>query len=88
MIRPCSNEGYGDGARSTTPLKLKYGRNEMSKITNGAKGVTGRREGGDPENEMDNFYVCKSCDQSVDMRDLGQVFHHEEAGHEPIDMDG
>lgn len=59
----------------------------MSKITNTAKGITGHREGGDPENELDHFYTCKACGQSVDMRDLGQVFHHEDNGHEPIDMD-
>jgi hypothetical protein len=60
----------------------------MSKITNDGKGIIGHREGGDPENEMDNFYTCAACGQSVDMRDLGQVFHHEEPDHEPIDLDG
>jgi hypothetical protein len=35
----------------------------------------------------DNFYVCPQCGQAVDMRDLGQVFHHEEPGHKPIDSD-
>ena len=59
----------------------------MSKITNSGKGITGERKGGDPENEMDNFYKCPACGQSVDMRDLGQVFHHEDDGHEPIDLD-
>lgn len=59
----------------------------MSKITNSAKGIKGNRQGGDPENEFDNFYKCKACGQSVDMRDLGQVFHHEDKGHEPIDLE-
>lgn len=59
----------------------------MSKITNGAKGIIGTIEGPEPENEADHFYVCKACGQAVDMRDLGQVFHHEDAGHEPIDFD-
>ncbi len=59
----------------------------MSKVNNDLKGVTGHRVGGDPENEMDNFYECKACGQSVDMRELSQVFHHEDPGHEPIDMD-
>lgn len=36
------------------------------------------------ENELDHFYTCKACGQSVDMRNLGQVFHHEEAGHKPL----
>ena len=60
----------------------------MSKITNSAKGIIGKREGGDPENEIDNFYTCKACGQSVDMRDLGQVFHHEDKDHKPISLDG
>ena len=60
----------------------------MSKINNDGKGIIGHREGGDPEDERDNFYICKACNQAVDMRDLGQVFHHEGRGHEPIDLDG
>ena len=58
----------------------------MSKITNDYKGIIGSREGGDPENEEDNFYTCNECGQAVDKRDLGQVFHHEDKGHEPIDL--
>ena len=59
----------------------------MSKINNLGKGIIGHREGGDPKNELDNFYTCKACGQAVDMRDLGQVCHHEDPGHEPIDID-
>ena len=33
----------------------------MSKINNKGKGIVGQREGGDPENELDNFYTCKAC---------------------------
>ena len=32
--------------------------------------------------EADNFFACVECGKMVDMRDLAQVFHHEEAGHE------
>lgn len=59
----------------------------MSELDNPGKGIIGQRVGGDPENELDNFYTCRACGQSVDMRDLGQVFHHEEKGHEPVDFD-
>lgn len=59
----------------------------MNKINNDAKGIIGHRVGGDPENEADNFYTCKACGQAVGMRDLGQVFHHEEDGHQPITSD-
>jgi hypothetical protein len=44
----------------------------------------GQREGGDPDDELAHFYLCKACHQPVDMRDLGAVFHHEERGHEPL----
>lgn len=46
-----------------------------------------RREGGEPANEAEHFYVCKACGQAVDKRKLGDVFHHEEAGHKPIPAD-
>jgi hypothetical protein len=36
------------------------------------------------ENEADHFYVCTKCGQAVDMRDLGQVMHHEQAEHERL----
>lgn len=49
--------------------------------------IIGHREGGDPVNEAEHFYVCAACGQAVDMRDLGAVFHHEDAGHKPIPPD-
>lgn len=36
------------------------------------------------EVELDHFYTCKSCKQWVDMRNLGEVFHHEEINHKPL----
>jgi tRNA(Ile2) C34 agmatinyltransferase TiaS len=59
----------------------------MSKITNAGKGYTGKRSGGKAESEGDHFFKCRACGQPFDMRDLGQVFHHEEEGHEPIDLE-
>jgi len=58
----------------------------MSKIINNAAGIIGIREGGEPENESDHFYICAECGQAVDKRDLGQVFHHEGKGHEQHDI--
>jgi hypothetical protein len=43
-----------------------------------------RRVGGEPEHEVEHFYVCAACGQAVDMRRLGDVFHHEDDGHLPI----
>lgn len=37
--------------------------------------------------EHEHFYTCAACGQLVDKRDLGQVFHHEEIGHEPLQLD-
>lgn len=42
------------------------------------------RVGGDPANEVEHFYICLACGQAVDKRDLGEVFHHEMPGHEPL----
>jgi hypothetical protein len=42
----------------------------------------------EPESESVHFYICKACHQAVDKRRLGDVFHHEKAGHEPIPPDG
>ena len=49
--------------------------------------IIGKRLGGDPEDEREHFYVCPSCGQAVDMRDLGQVFHHEAPDHEPLPVE-
>lgn len=35
----------------------------------------------DVEDEAEHFYVCAECGSAVDMRRLGDVFHHEEPGH-------
>ena len=59
----------------------------MSKIIKVGKGVTSVRKGGNPETELEHFYTCNSCGQAFDMRDLGQVCHHEEPGHKPLDLD-
>ena len=45
------------------------------------------RLAGEPEDELIHFYVCKACGQAVDKRNLGDVFYHEEPGHEPLPSD-
>ena len=40
-----------------------------------------KRTGGEPEDEAEHYYVCDECGQAVDMRDIAQVLHHEDAGH-------
>jgi len=62
------------------------------KTNNLGTGITGIRidqESGKPieVEEHEHFYVCRACGQSVDMRDFGQIFHHEEDGHEPLRLD-
>lgn len=56
----------------------------MTRRTNNpATGIKGTPER-EPENEADHFFICPECGQAVDMRDLGEVFHHEEPGHKPL----
>lgn len=57
---------------------------EIVEIDNLGKGFSGKRVDKEIVNELDHFYTCPDCGQSVDMRDLGQVFHHEEKGHSPL----
>lgn len=48
----------------------------------------GVRIGGPPVvTEADHFYTCEVCKQAVDMRQLGQVFHHEQPEHQPLPLD-
>lgn len=37
--------------------------------------------------EHEHFYVCAACGQAVDIRNLGQVLHHEGGEHEPLKLD-
>jgi len=53
------------------------------RTNNTATGIIGTAQV-EPSDEADHFYVCVSCGQAVDKRDLGQVFHHENNGHEPL----
>ncbi|MFU0503677.1 hypothetical protein [Pseudaminobacter sp. NGMCC 1.201702] len=39
------------------------------------------------EDESEYFYQCPTCGQTVDRRDLRQVFYHDEDGHEPLEME-
>lgn len=49
--------------------------------------ILGTRLGGEPKSEVEHFFTCKACGQAVDMRDLGQVFHHEEDNHKPLELE-
>ncbi len=60
----------------------------FKRTDNWATGVTATLT---PEQELlpdeAHFYTCADCGQAVDMRDLGDVFHHEEPGHDRIPND-
>jgi hypothetical protein len=58
----------------------------MRKESDEFKGIVGRRVGKQPENETDHFYICPQCGQAVDMRELWQVFHHEDPDHQRHDV--
>lgn len=34
--------------------------------------------------EAEHFLTCKACGQPMDLRNLGDVLHHEEPGHAPL----
>ncbi len=34
--------------------------------------------------EEDHYITCQACGQAIDCRRLGDVFHHEEPGHERL----
>lgn len=59
----------------------------MNKVDNWAKGIIGKRIDKEVADEAEHFITCAACGQAIDMRDLGQVFHHEEPGHEPLTTD-
>ena len=51
---------------------------------NPVTGIFGARVGEKPTDESSHFYRCLHCGQSVDMRDFGEVFHHEDEIHQPL----
>lgn len=54
-------------------------------MTSDRMNILGQRVGGEPATEVEHFYTCEACGQVVDMRNLGEVFHHEEPGHKPLE---
>lgn len=44
----------------------------------------GERADAPDDDELQHFFLCSACQQPVDMRDLGVVFHHEIDGHRPL----
>lgn len=44
----------------------------------------GVRVGGEPAREAEHFMICPECGQAFDMRNLAEVFHHEQPDHQPL----
>jgi hypothetical protein len=40
----------------------------------------------EPEDQTIHYFTCKACGQAVDKRKVGDLFHHEEPGHDPIPL--
>jgi hypothetical protein len=59
----------------------------MTKLSDLGPPIQGRRYAGDPGDERDNFYICPTCGQAVDARDLRQLTYHEQPEHEPLELD-
>lgn len=51
------------------------------------KDAIGYYDGPVPADEIEHFHICPACGQPVDRRDLGQVFHHEDKGHQPLPVE-
>jgi len=46
--------------------------------------IIGKRLGKPVVDESEHFMNCGACGQAFDMRDLSQVFYHEEPDHKPL----
>lgn len=42
---------------------------------------------GDSTDELHHFVLCPECAQAIDLRDLDQVLHHGDPGHDWIPLD-
>ncbi|MER8413931.1 hypothetical protein [Mesorhizobium sp. M1342] len=56
----------------------------MTRLNDLGPPIPGKPHGGEPADELDNFYTCPTCGQLVDMRDLRQVIWHERPKHKPL----
>ena len=52
----------------------------LALLSNLPRGV---RRNSEDDSDLSHFYECEACGQAVDVRDLADVFHHEDAGHTP-----
>ncbi|PBB65928.1 hypothetical protein CK228_24640 [Mesorhizobium sp. WSM4312] len=57
----------------------------MTKLSDLGPLIPGKRHGRKTAREVDHFYSCPYCGQSVDQRNLRQVLWHAQAWHEPLD---
>lgn len=57
------------------------------KTDNPATGIKGVRTDKIVTDEAEHFCICEECGQAFDMRELGEVFHHSEPGHDPLSLD-
>lgn len=51
---------------------------------NPAAGIRGRSLDVEPIDELEHYGICPECGQAFDMRELAEVFHHEEEGHQRL----
>lgn len=55
------------------------------RTNNPATGIKGRALGRKAKGSIREHYeICPECGQAIDLRDLGEVFHHNEPGHKPL----
>jgi hypothetical protein len=56
----------------------------MNRADNPAAGIRGRALDIEITDEIDHFDICPECGQAFDMRELAEVLHHDEEGHQPL----
>ncbi|MER8550843.1 hypothetical protein NKH69_09000 [Mesorhizobium sp. M0976] len=59
----------------------------MTRIADLGPRISGKPYGKKPTNGHDHFHTCPICGQQVDRRDFRQVMWHEQADHEPLELD-
>ncbi len=59
----------------------------MTKLSDLGPETKDKRHAGPPRQEEGQFMLCLTCGQAIEMRDLRQVFWHDQPGHEPLELD-
>ena len=54
------------------------------RTNNIASAIRGRALDKPKGGSREHYEICPACGQAIDLRDLGEVFHHDIPGHKPL----